>query len=102
VRSTIVTNKDVVVDFPGCVGPPGGWTIVEQIVGIPTVVGRGNGYRQTTFEISGSALTQQQALLTSFLVLMPSAMLSDFLFPVANMPESIRIATFGNPMRWYL
>jgi ABC-2 type transport system permease protein len=52
--------------------------------------------------ISGSALTQQQALLTSFLVLMPSVMLSGFLFPVTNMPESIRIATFGNPMRWYL
>ncbi|MDK9706601.1 MAG: ABC transporter permease [Desulforhopalus sp.] len=52
--------------------------------------------------ISGSAHTQQQALLTSFLVLMPSVMLSGFLFPVTNMPESIRIATFGNPMRWYL
>jgi ABC-2 type transport system permease protein len=52
--------------------------------------------------ISGSALTQQQALLTSFLVLMPSVMLSGFLFPVTNMPESIRIATIGNPMRWYL
>jgi ABC-2 type transport system permease protein len=52
--------------------------------------------------ISGSALTQQQALLTSFLVLMPSVMLSGFLFPVTNMPESIRLATFGNPMRWYL
>ena len=52
--------------------------------------------------ISGSALTQQQALLTSFLVLMPSVMLSGFLFPVTNMPESIRIATLGNPMRWYL
>ena len=52
--------------------------------------------------ISGSAQTQQQALLTSFLVLMPSVMLSGFLFPVTNMPESIRIATLGNPMRWYL
>ena len=52
--------------------------------------------------ISGSALTQQQALLTSFLILMPSVMLSGFLFPVTNMPESIRIATFGNPIRWYL
>ncbi len=52
--------------------------------------------------ISGTAHTQQQALLTSFLVLMPSVMLSGFLFPVTNMPESIRIATLGNPMRWYL
>ena len=52
--------------------------------------------------ISGSAATQQQALLTSFLVLMPSVMLSGFMFPITNMPDPVRIATIGNPMRWYL
>ena len=52
--------------------------------------------------ISGSASTQQQALLTSFLVLMPSVMLSGFLFPISNMPDPIRYATVINPMRWYL
>lgn len=52
--------------------------------------------------ISTTAHTQQQALLTSFLVLMPSVMLSGFLFPVTNMPELVRVATAGNPMRWYL
>ena len=52
--------------------------------------------------ISGSAATQQQALLTSFLVLMPSVMLSGFMFPITNMPDPIRIATIFNPMRWYL
>jgi ABC-2 type transport system permease protein len=52
--------------------------------------------------ISGSAATQQQALLTSFLVLMPSVMLSGFMFPINNMPEAIRYATVLNPMRWYL
>ena len=52
--------------------------------------------------ISGSAATQQQALLTSFLVLMPSVMLSGFMFPITNMPDPIRIATICNPMRWYL
>ena len=52
--------------------------------------------------ISGSAATQQQALLTSFLVLMPSVMLSGFLFPIHNMPELVRYATILNPMRWYL
>jgi ABC-2 type transport system permease protein len=52
--------------------------------------------------ISGSAATQQQALLTSFLFLMPSVMLSGFLFPINNMPEAIRYATVLNPMRWYL
>lgn len=52
--------------------------------------------------ISGTAATQQQALLTSFLVMMPSVMLSGFLFPVTNMPDPIRFAVIGNPMRWYL
>lgn len=52
--------------------------------------------------ISGSAQTQQQALLTSFLILMPSVMLSGFMFPIANMPASVQLATSLNPMRWYL
>ena len=52
--------------------------------------------------ISGTAATQQQALLTSFLVLMPSVMLSGFMFPVSNMPDPVRYATILNPMRWYL
>jgi ABC-2 type transport system permease protein len=52
--------------------------------------------------ISGGASTQQQALLTSFLILMPSVMLSGFMFPISNMPEPVQYATFLNPMRWYL
>ena len=52
--------------------------------------------------ISGSASTQQQALLTSFLILMPSVMLSGFMFPISNMPDPVQYATFFNPMRWYL
>jgi ABC-2 type transport system permease protein len=52
--------------------------------------------------ISASASTQQQAMLTSFLVLMPCVMLSGFMFPINNMPESIQYATYFNPMRWFL
>jgi ABC-2 type transport system permease protein len=52
--------------------------------------------------ISGSAATQQQALLTSFLILMPSVMLSGFMFPISNMPDPVRFATYLNPIRWYL
>jgi len=52
--------------------------------------------------ISVSASTQQQALLTSFLILMPCVMLSGFMFPITNMPESVQYATWLNPMRWYL
>jgi ABC-2 type transport system permease protein len=52
--------------------------------------------------ISASAVTQQQALLTSFLILMPSVMLSGFMFPIKNMPEIVQYLTWVNPMRWYL
>ena len=52
--------------------------------------------------ISDSATTQQQAMLTSFLILMPCIMLSGFMFPIKNMPEVIQYVTWLNPMRWYL
>jgi ABC-2 type transport system permease protein len=52
--------------------------------------------------ISVSARTQQQALLTAFFFLMPSILLSGFMFPVANMPEPVQYATMLNPLRWYL
>jgi len=52
--------------------------------------------------ISASAQTQQQALLTAFLILMPCVLLSGFMFPIKNMPESVQYATYANPMRWYL
>ena len=52
--------------------------------------------------ISASASTQQQAMLTSFLVLMPCVMLSGFMFPIKNMPDLVQYATCLNPMRWYL
>lgn len=52
--------------------------------------------------ISASASTQQQAMLTSFLILMPCVMLSGFMFPIKNMPDVVQYATFLNPMRWYL
>lgn len=52
--------------------------------------------------ISASAETQQQAMLTSFLILMPCVMLSGFMFPIKNMPQAVQIITCLNPMRWYL
>ena len=52
--------------------------------------------------ISVSAQTQQQALLTSFMILMPCVMLSGFMFPITNMPAPVQVATWLNPMRWYL
>lgn len=52
--------------------------------------------------ISVTAHTQQQALLTAFLVLMPAVLLSGFIFPIHNMPTAIRVLTYMNPMRWFL
>ncbi len=52
--------------------------------------------------ISASATTQQQAMLTSFLIMMPCVMLSGFMFPIKNMPDLVQYATGVNPMRWYL
>jgi ABC-2 type transport system permease protein len=52
--------------------------------------------------ISVTAHTQQQALLTAFLVLMPSVLLSGFIFPIHNMPPVIQVLTYVNPMRWFL
>ena len=52
--------------------------------------------------ISVTAHTQQQALLTAFLVLMPAVLLSGFIFPIHNMPPVIQVLTYVNPMRWFL
>lgn len=52
--------------------------------------------------ISAASATQQQAMLTSFLVMMPCVMLSGFMFPIRNMPDPVQYATYLNPMRWYL
>ena len=52
--------------------------------------------------VSVTARTQQQALLTAFFILVPSILLSGFIFPIRNMPESIQLVTLGNPMRWVL
>ena len=52
--------------------------------------------------ISVTAHTQQQALLTAFLVLMPAVLLSGFIFPIHNMPPVIQMLTLMNPMRWFL
>ncbi len=52
--------------------------------------------------ISVISETQQQAFLTSFLIIMPAVQLSGFMFPVHNMPEPVQYITLLNPMRWYL
>lgn len=52
--------------------------------------------------ISTISRTQQQALMSSFFFFMPAIMLSGFTFPIRNMPESIQILTYLNPLRYFM
>jgi len=52
--------------------------------------------------ISSYAGTQQQAMLLSFFVIMPAIMLSGFAFPIANMPKGVQLATWLDPLRYFL
>ena len=52
--------------------------------------------------ISTVSRTQQQALITTFFFLFPAILLSGFIFPIANMPFSIQLVTYLNPLRYFL
>lgn len=50
--------------------------------------------------LSALSLTMQQAMLYTFLVVMPLMMLSGMLTPIRNMPEVLQMATYANPLRF--
>jgi len=52
--------------------------------------------------ISTFSNTQQEAVLTSFLFIMPLMLLSGFMFPVSSMPAAFRWLTMANPVRHFL
>jgi ABC-2 type transport system permease protein len=52
--------------------------------------------------LSTVAKTQQQAFAANFMVLNPLFTLSGFAFPIASMPEAMRLLTYLNPLRYYL
>jgi ABC-2 type transport system permease protein len=52
--------------------------------------------------ISVISKTQYQALMTAIFILLPSVLLSGFIFPIANMPKVIQYLTLLIPMRYYL
>jgi ABC-2 type transport system permease protein len=52
--------------------------------------------------ISTVSATQQQAMMTTFFVLLPSFMLSGFIFPISNMPKVVQAITYLNPLRFFL
>lgn len=50
--------------------------------------------------ISAVSLTMQQAMLYTFVLIMPLMLLSGLATPVRNMPEILQIATYANPLRF--
>jgi ABC-2 type transport system permease protein len=52
--------------------------------------------------ISTVSRTQQQAMLTALFVLMPSVLLSGFMYPIENMPRAIQWVTYLIPLRYFL
>jgi ABC-2 type transport system permease protein len=49
--------------------------------------------------VSSLSMTMQQALLGSFVFMMPSVILSGFATPIENMPHWLQIGTLVNPLR---
>jgi ABC-2 type transport system permease protein len=52
--------------------------------------------------ISTVSRTQQQAMLTAFFVIMPSVILSGFMFPIENMPLVVQWITRLIPLRYFV
>jgi ABC-2 type transport system permease protein len=50
--------------------------------------------------ISALSLNMQQAMLYSFMTIMPLTLLSGLLTPVRNMPKVLQIVTYANPLRF--
>ncbi len=52
--------------------------------------------------ISAMSMTQQQAILGAFLVMVPAIALSGFATPIANMPSWLQPITLVDPLRYFL
>ncbi|MCB1165222.1 MAG: ABC transporter permease [Leptospiraceae bacterium] len=52
--------------------------------------------------VSSISASQQQAMLSAFAIIFPAVILSDFFFPVSNMPVFIQWITYLNPMKYSL
>jgi ABC-2 type transport system permease protein len=52
--------------------------------------------------VSAIANTQQEAMLTVFMTLLPSIFLSGFFFPLQAMPQVLQWVSYAMPLRYYL
>ena len=50
--------------------------------------------------ISALSVSMQQAMLYTFLLIMPLMLLSGLMTPVRNMPHVLQVATYANPLRF--
>jgi ABC-2 type transport system permease protein len=47
-------------------------------------------------------MTQQQAILGTFLFMVPAVTLSGFASPIENMPDWLQTLTYANPLRYFM
>jgi ABC-2 type transport system permease protein len=52
--------------------------------------------------VSSLCRTQQQAILGTFVFMVPATTLSGFASPIENMPDWMQTATLANPLRYFL
>jgi ABC-2 type transport system permease protein len=52
--------------------------------------------------VSSLSMTMQQALLGSFVFMMPAVILSGFTTPIENMPHWLQVGTYLNPVRYII
>lgn len=52
--------------------------------------------------VSTVSRTQQQAMMTSFFIMLPSMLLSGFMFPIENMPRVVQWVTYAIPLRYFI
>jgi drug efflux transport system permease protein len=52
--------------------------------------------------ISTVSNTQQEAFMSMFFFFLPAIMLSGFMFPIANMPQTLQYLTYLDPLRYFL
>jgi ABC-2 type transport system permease protein len=82
------------------------WFDVPIRGSVPLLLASTTFYLMTTLGIglliSTVCGTQQQAMMTVFLVFFPCVLLSGFMFPVENMPLPVQHLTRLNPLRYFL
>jgi ABC-2 type transport system permease protein len=75
----------------------GSLALVLGISGLFLLTSLGIGLLASTI-----ANTQQEAMLVTFMLLLPSLFLSGFFFPIEAMPRFLQLASYAVPLRYYL